>query len=277
MSGRISRLTLGALAGSPVDQRVARITIGVLHKPIVTGTPSASIFVTRGPASVVDTEDAYAVHRVVDPARRPAFEQSVLERDIAIGGCERNDELDLWAERHHHVQRLRGTTAGILTEVRRLTCSHDDVRLVVDDNPAEWFLDLTWPDLTPVWLDLTARLRRITVEFPYVGAPNWTPATLAAWIARHLLPKSTVELAYFAALATTLQADTTTPGPGLSRLVVGNTGGFSAGDEVEIRTADNARSASATVQSIIDATTMDVTSIGAFTAGDIVRTTLARS
>lgn len=230
-----------------------------------------------GPVAVVDTQDAYAVHRVTDRYKRRAFEQSVIERDLAIGGLERNDELDLWAERHHAVQQLRGTTRGILLEARRIAASNDDVQLVPVATPGEWFLEVTWPDVSPIWLELDAMLSHVCLEIPADTTPNWTLEDLGAWIARHLLPRSTVELSYSVAVATTVTAPSSLLPSGDTRLQVTSTRGFDAGDLVTIRSEDSEQRLEGQVVAVQSSTELDLTHIGTVATGAVIRRTLARS
>jgi len=102
---------------------------------------------------------------------------------IFPGGNERNDELRSWMDRRFGVHQLRGTGQGILTELKRI-CATEDVFLITDTVPTEWILDITFPDVTPIWLDLSGTLKKIYVEFAWI-CPNFTLGELACLIKRY--------------------------------------------------------------------------------------------
>lgn len=228
-----------------------------------------------GPTCVADVWAGTAARRWSDLGRRPLFLQNAVERLIHVGGCERNDELEAWMERHHEVQDLRGTTQGILVETRRLACD-DDAEVVENERYLGWVLGMSFPHITPIFLGLTGNGWDVYVEFRR-DAPNFTVQSLANLIARYLLPRSTLELRYFACLVSTMTAASAVVG-GMTRVTVADTDGFTAGDAVTLRNAANTTQEDTVVDAVVSATEIDLTpTFGTWIAGDIVRKVLAES
>lgn len=226
-----------------------------------------------GPTAVVDTWDGYAGRRWTDLARRPLFLQDSAERLIFVGGCERNDELQRWKEQQFQVQELRGTVQGITLEVNRLACTHA-AKMLEESVPGDWVLEVSWPDITPIWLEFPGDLVDGVLEFP-VGSPNFSPQELADLAARYLLPRSSIELEYFACLATTIQA--VVVGATLT-LTVDSSEGFEVGDTVTIRNAADTVREDTTVLAVPSRTSLEVTlTAGTWVANDVVRKILAKS
>lgn len=223
----------------------------------------------------VDIQDGLAEVRYADLRRRPLFLQRLVERLIFVGGCERNDRLDTWGRHHHEVQALRGTTRGIILEIARLSCD-DAVEVVTDETPAAWYLERTFPEVSPIWLDAVGNLLDKTIEYR-AGAPNFTPQELADLAVRYLLPRSTTELAYFMALASTLTAPTVDAGS--TTFTVDDATGFDIGDDVTLRNAAATVFATGTILDIDQGTgDVETTLLGtSFIAGDIMRKVLATS
>jgi hypothetical protein len=138
----------------------------------------------------MDLENMIIQRRGCDLERRPMLEVRAAERLIAFGGCERNDRLETWIHNRHGVHQLRGVDHGIQVELARIACS--DVLLSSTETPYEWFLDVTWPEVSPVILEST-ETKLETGYFVTPDAPGMTVQDIATWAAQHLLPTSTME------------------------------------------------------------------------------------
>lgn len=227
------------------------------------------------PVWVLDVEGAVARRRWTDEGRRPLFQQRSVERLVHIGGCERNEELDNWIRHRHQVHQLRGTTRGILLEVWRLSCVNDGA-IVVDTQPGEWVLEVSFPEVTPIYLEYGFRVDVVSIEFP-AHARNFSPQELAELIAHYIAPFSTTELVYWVCLSTSTTGSAVTGG-GEDTYPVANSDGFEVGDEVTIRTVDNATTLTTTITDIPDTTHIAVEdSPTVFSSGAIIRKRLARS
>lgn len=238
------------------------------------GTARAQILVTGDAGNVADVTDGIGARRVSDFRKRPMFLQDTIERLIPVGGCERNDELEVWARSKPDLHRIRGTTQAIIVELRRLACS-DQVAVVSDASPAGWWLDLSFPDWDAVFLDMDGYLTDIWVETPNIR--TMTIEDFAVWVCRYLLPISVLELEYHFCLAQTLTGSSSVPSPGLTRLPVASSLGFAPGDTVTVRDAANTAQVEATIAAIPSATAIDVGTISARIAGDVVRKLIASS
>lgn len=246
-----------------------------------TSGPSGTFFElasSGGGASAVGVwtvRDVSGVVYLCDLYRRPLLLQSAVERLVFVGGCERNDEIESWNQHHHDVEALRGTTQGIVVETRRLTCGAD-AAVIADDGPIQWFLEETYPEITPIYLEAAGSFAVVHVEFR-VGALNFTPQQLADLLARYLVPVSVPELRYEVCLAATLTGNTTVPAPGTTRVTVASTSGFEVGAAVTIRDAANTVQEDHVVTAIVSATVLEIdeTSAAPYVAGDVIRTVLA--
>lgn len=230
--------------------------------------------VEAGTASGVYTlQHVLAERRLCDLSRRSAFLQNAVERLIFVGGRERNDEIDTWMRRHHEVEGLRGTTQGLLVELRRLT-GNPDCYVVVDTTTLEHFLEVTYPDVTPTFLEAHGATRDVYVEFG-LGCVNFSIAELARLIRRYLVPISTPELEYHICLCARMTAPSSVPTPGTTRLTVTSSYGFLVGDVVTLRTADNSFSEQRVVTAIGSITSIDVAEATAsYAANAVVRKTI---
>lgn len=228
-----------------------------------------------GAVGVYLVEHVIAERRLCDLARRPLLLQGAVERAIPVGGCERNDELETWMQHHIEVQQLRGTRQGILVEVKRLACT-EDCYVVRNTDYAGWYLDVSYPEVTPIWLDAEGVLSDVFVEFG-VGSVNFSPQALADLAAWYLVPRSTPELEYFVCLAARLTIDSTVPAPGRTRVTVVSTEGFTVGDAVTIRTSDNVVLEDHVVVAVISGVALDIdeTTLAPFPAGSVIRKVLA--
>lgn len=230
--------------------------------------------IPAGPAAVLDLTEGVLERNLTDLTRRPLFLQRTVENLIPTGGCERNDELEVWTRGWSKVHHLRGTTQGLVVELRRLTCSEDPA-VVVEQDLASWFLELTWPDLDAVYLELGGYLSDVFVESP--GIRNMTLTEYADYVARYMLPISVIELQYFFCLAAIMTANTTVPGAGLTRITIPTTDGFAVGDTVTVRDAANTVQESTTVSAIVSDTVLDVVTVSPRVTGDVIRKVLSHS
>lgn len=231
-----------------------------------------------GSASGVYTlQHVSAERRLCDLARRALFLQNAVERLIFVGGRERNDEIDTWMRHHFDVEALRGTTQGMLVELRRLT-GNPDCYVVTDTTTLEHFLEVTYPDITPTFLEARGATRDVYVEFG-IGCVNFGPIELARLAQRYLVPMSVPELTYHICLCTRLTADSTVPAPGTTRLTVTASAGFAAGQIVTIRSEDNSVSEQHTILAIGSSTSIDITETATapYAAGSVLRTILLES
>lgn len=233
----------------------------------------------------VDLERITLYRRVSDLGRRNLFLQQCIERLIFVGGCERNDELEVWLRHHYGVQQGRGAIEPTVAEVRRLTCT-EQAQWDVEEEEASWFLEVTYPELTPVFLEVSGVFRDAYLEFIGGAALNFTEQELADLLVRYLLPISTLELAYHAAVHSVMTAASSATAT-YTQLTVNRTADFEAGDEVTVRDAAGATREEAEVVSIVSATVIRVgladglggtTALAnSYTTGDILRKTLATS
>lgn len=254
----------------------SKVTLGYAYLPVVQTSPTGTIFIAKGVTAVADTTEGEAVHLVTDPAQRPLFLQDTAERSIGVGGCETNQELRIWDRRHEDHAELRGTTTGIRLAVQRMTCT-DRVVVLLETRPGEWFLEVTYPEVTPIFLEFVGVLRTVVVEFQSGAAPNWSAQRLADWIVEVLVPKSVVEMVYQVAVATRLTAATTTVG-GNTRITVESTADFPVGASVTIRNGANTRREATTVLAVVSPTQVDVTILdSSFFTFDVLRRVLATS
>lgn len=222
-------------------------------------------------------QDVLAERRMCDLARRPIFLQNAVERLIFVGGRERNDEIDTWMRRHFQVQEMRGTTQGMLVELRRLT-GNEACYVVTDTTTLEHFLEVTYPDVTPTFIEARGATRDVFVEFG-VGCVNFGPMELARLAQRYLVPASVPELTYHICLCARLTADSTVPSAGITRLTVASVVGFAVGDTITLRTADNATHEDREILAITLPTTIDITetSTAPYAAGSVLRKILLES
>lgn len=181
---------------------------------------------------VVDVEDVLATVAHADLSYRPLFQRRVAERLIFASGCERNDRLEVWLRHRAGVFEARGTSR-VLSEIRRVACD-DDAALVVERQPADWYLDVTYPEVTPVFLDTGEFVTSVGAEYVVDDAPNFTPTQLQELITRYLLPQSTTE-SLFTAFTVARLTGAASSGGGGTQLPVNATTGFAMGDSVSLR------------------------------------------
>lgn len=182
-------------------------------------------------ACAVDVEDAYAYVAYADNALRPWFVQRLAERLVFVSGCERNDRLDQWNRHRHGVYAVRGTDF-VLSEIRRVSC--DDLAEIVSvRTPSDWFLEVSYPEVTPIFLDSDGEVVDAAAEYE-AHSPNFPPTTLKKLIETYLLPASVIESQYRALLRTFLTTDAVTLGDETTFNVAALTG-FAVGDFVELR------------------------------------------
>ncbi len=129
-----------------------------------------------------------------DLNRRPLLQERLQERLIAYGGCERNDRLEVWLHHRRQVLEARGTEIGVIVELARIACS--TLYTSEDVEPFGWYLDVSYPDITPVFLDVDGE--KVTTDYFFgFDAPGMSAQQIADWAVYHLLPASTVESPFF--------------------------------------------------------------------------------
>jgi len=142
----------------------------------------------------IDLSDIAIERRDSDLNRRPLFQQRLQDRLIAYGGCERNDRLETWLHHRRQVLEARGTQLGILIELARIACTA--LYTSEDVEPFGWYLDVSHPDITPVYLDVGGT--KLTTDYFFgFDAPGMSAQQIATWAAANLLPTSTVESPFY--------------------------------------------------------------------------------
>lgn len=223
----------------------------------------------------MDWSEVKAGRRITDLQHREWFIYIVMERMLPVGGCERNDELDTWMRGRFEVQKARGSTIGIREELKRIVCS-GDVNVVADISDGRWYLERTYPGITPVYLEMVGTLTDVYAEIGD-GSINLTPQQIADWAVRYLLPKSVVEMEYYLCVYTEASGASSVPSAGLTRIPVDSIEFFDVGDQVTIRNAANTTQETRTI-SATGTTYIDVpTTSNSWVSGDVVRKTLAQS
>lgn len=207
---------------------------GITARTITVGAASAM-------TSTFDVWDLQAGTRIADHGARPLQAQVALEDVAGWGGGEENDHLNTWTRYHYSQQEMRGRERGIKLELERLANTRR-VYIRGDINDAEWILDSTWPDITPIWLDMEGTLSDLRVEF-YRNCPNFTAQELACFAWRYLVPRSVLEARYTISNIVAVTSGITS-GSGVSIAVESIVPGsdFEVGDEVLITSFDNTAS-----------------------------------
>lgn len=225
----------------------------------------------------VRLRDADYQVRQCDMTRRPHFLLALNERDLVVSGCERNDELELWGRRIWGVESLRGTTRGIELETERLACQ-DTITLLHETSIIDWYAEMTWPELTPIFIEADGTISLLTVEFGF-HALNYTLEELGDYLCRHVFPSSTGESKFVAAYASVLTGSSSTVGSN-TRLPIAaaDVGHWAVGDVAHVRKANNSLYDDGTV-AVVGATYIEINPIAdnTYAASDIVRKTLAHS
>lgn len=211
------------------------------------------------PTGIADVSDVSLVVCQSDITRRKELEQVAIDRGLFASGCERPDLLERWLVARWAVLAGRGTTRGIIVDLRRLCCSpYPDI--VVEEEPGGWVLEESWPDVTPVYVDDEGILTDSYVEFT-ATTPAWTPTAFARWLARYMVPVSRVDDGYYLTLVCIVTGVSTLVA-GYRRLPVDRSAYFEAGDAVILRSADNTTREVTEVYQIVDDTTIDVVDTG---------------
>lgn len=198
-------------------------------------TSTVSIGWLDTPACAVDVETLTVVRSLSDLQLRPFQLQTAVDRVLFPSGCERNDELRVWMDSHFRVQSLRGTEAGLLTELKRIGCT-EDVFLSRVATPSHWVLSQSYPSVTPIWLSLNSDILNLAIEVGYTSHTNFTLARLVEVVALYLLPVSLVERIYNL-YVTTASTETVASGTDIDVEVVSSLG-FSVDDRVEVVSYD---------------------------------------
>ena len=180
--------------------------------------------------ATVDFEDVEADVSFADLRQRPEFLQRLQERLLFVGGCERNDRLDVWSQHRFGVFQSRGTQRAIY-EVRRIACD-DSAQVVTQTVPSEWYIERTYPEVTPIFLESDDIIVSAAAEYQ-ANSPNLEPAQLKRVLEKYILPRSLVEARFNAYLATVLSSSTVTTTT--TAFTVLDPTGFEAGDQVELR------------------------------------------
>lgn len=138
----------------------------------------------------IDLEDITFRRGECDTERRVLLLLRAAERMIAFGGCERNDRLETWMRHRFGVHAARGTDAGIRVELARIACSTVLTHTTVV--PFGWYLNVSYPQVTPVWLN-AGGTKRFGGYYVTPEAPGMTVRQICEWAAEHLLPASTLD------------------------------------------------------------------------------------
>lgn len=255
----VDRVPYASFTDATTD-RLARIAAGGATSP----SPSGAFF----------SWAAEAERRMADLSSRSYWSQDAADHLVFIGGLERNDEVDSAKRTRRSLAAMRGTSVGLVVELRRLT-GDATPQLLTYSEPASWYLEASWPDITPVYLEADGYVVTTVVEV-YSIPPNFTASQFFELIRRHLLPLSTLGLRYELAVAVLTTGALSSPTSTTTRITVDDSSWFTVGDVITIRKADNSAWEQATVVAVPSATTIDVTLLGiSYPTGSIVRTVVA--
>lgn len=212
-----------------------RIVDDVPYSRFTASTGDGNVRIGRAADSQVSVvcsmRHGFAEVSYVDLRTRPFFLQQLAERLIFVGGRERNDRLDLYGRHHRKVQAARGSYMGLRREHKRI--AGDSVDLHEEVSPAAWYLNTTWPGITPVYLNAGGELTDVWVEYD-ANIPNFTPEAYCRIVKRYLAPVELVELEIRCALITPLTSVLVTTATETS-FAVTDIDGFEAGDSVHLR------------------------------------------
>jgi hypothetical protein len=222
---------------------------------------------------VCDFANVVATREVFSREQRAMLYQTAIERLVFRGGCESNGELETWKRARLTNATMRGTGRGIVIELERLTCNASVIE-TDDGESACWYLDRSFPDVTPIYLDSAGATHRTTYEFP-AQSLLLTPTDIARLALRYIVPMSTAEFVYRVGLYTLLTSSSSSAGAGLISFDVTRTLGFAVGDTVEL-----VSSAGYEVAEITDITGLTITTTrtaAAWSSGDRMRIILGTS
>lgn len=194
--------------------------------PFVVGLGSAEADCT------VDVEGVSAVLGLAATRERPGLVRRAAERLVFAGGCETPARLEAWLRARMGVLRARGTDR-MRSEIRRLTCS--DYAAHEQRVPATWYLGVTYPEITPVFLTDRGSVTTDTIEVE-AQAPNLPMSDLLPLLSRYLLPRSTRETVHRAVASSVLTSSVVTGAT--SVFSVADASWLEAGDEVTLRRVD---------------------------------------
>ena len=248
-----------------------------------------------GSSAVIEMDGATATVSCASSGARPDFSRFLQQHLLPVSGCERNDEMGLWlAHMQGAVQpirpraipsasrayatgahALRGSERGIVLELRRLTCD-EDCYVVVEEAPAGWYLGVSFPAWTPIFVSAAGYIRTIYVEFSW-GTPRLSLDAVVAWCAAYLVPISTAAATFWISLLTKINGGSSVTGEGWTRYPVTSTRHFTVGDELHVRAAGSTTHETVTLMRI-NATTLDVTTpSGSYGSGDFLRLPIRRT
>lgn len=275
------------------DQYAALLVDGQIVNRVAYGELAADtstrgeIGVGNGCAAVLEFDAVTTATACADMTPRPEFARWALTRLLPTGGCERNDEMAAWL---HHLTgaraqvrptlagltervlgnlALRGTKTGIVLELQRICCSMD-CYLVTRESRVAWFVGVSFPTYTPIFVGASGRVLHHWVEFSW-GPPGVSLADFVEWVARYLLPLGTGASRYWLALITKITGASSSPSSGVTRYPVTSVKHFTVGDTVHLRDSA-AIDYEATTIVAIGASTIDVsTPTGTYGAGDFLR------
>jgi hypothetical protein len=258
---------------------VDRLMLGAFDVSMV-GYAAVEIAVVQGPVATVTVEGVLAEQASADERRRQGRIDLAVEGLIFLGGLERNEEIEVWAHHKAGTLEMRATSAGIVAELRHLCGRGDGAWLFEIREPLEWVLDESYPEHTPVYLDQPGfEGVRIYAHYEH-AAPNFTVSALGALVLRHLLPVSTAEVNYYAAVATRLTGAAVATTSLLTTLPVWSSEHFAEGDECILRAADGSAWEECSIASIPSGTQIRVLGVRApinVLAGSALMRVLGRS
>lgn len=233
----------GSETYAAVDSRVLLLVDDVIvDDALYTTFPSSGIAfnvtIGVGDSGIVDTAcwiwRGYAAVTYSDLQVRPPFTQALADSLVFVGGEERNDDLEVWSQHALGMEQRRGTYDGLRVEYRRIA-HQDNVDIHQELTPASWFLDVSFPEVTPIFLDCPDYVNDLWIEF-YATVPNYTPAAFCELVHRYIAPMSTLEQQWHCGLIVDVTEDVDTDAD-RSLLVVGSVDQFTVGDEVTVRQA----------------------------------------
>lgn len=186
----------------------------------------------RNVRAVFDVSEVYTAVYYADPRQRTLFLQRIAERCLFFGGTESNARLSAWTRARPAAFARRGTE-GSIYEIRRLACD-DEADLVREVSPADWYLEVSYPEVTPIFLEAGGDVYDTTAQYRALS-PLFDPEDLRKLIEKYLLPASFIESQFRAQLVTEL----TGPVAGTITVPVESVRGFAAGDSVSIRARES--------------------------------------
>jgi hypothetical protein len=199
---------------------------------------------------------------------RQSLLQLLADSNLRPSKLESNTELEWWLQHRTGLHQSRGSQRGILIETRHIFAT-DKVYITTDATFAGWAMEdndkLEWFALDAEGYNYASHL-----EIDFTVNPNYTPATIASWVRKNLIPMSIRANLWDVCHISTL-TDEASAGSNVAILVESNRY-FAEGDTVTIRSADNTTQETTTVAAVAGSTEMLLDSlINTYSAGAIIR------